>query len=116
MNSQLSEVSQPKPLSDRALVDQNAHYQGTGGVSQGNRSAGFVPAFLDTETGEVYISRFANGAPAPIHLLAGLPASVVTKRTTSGGVLEVAASVIAGFVCQGAFYTREQAASAVAYV
>jgi hypothetical protein len=57
------------------------------------------------------ISCFADGRPAPIHLLDGLPADWVTVRGAGGRVLAVKASVVAGFIRGGRFYTRAQAAS-----
>lgn len=96
-----------------ALRDQNDRYCGTGGVSDGNRSLGFAPAFLDTDTGEIHRARFGNGQPAPCHILDGLPAPLVCERGACGRVLAVKASVVAGFVCDGRFLTRAEAAEAV---
>lgn len=101
-------------LTGRQLRDQNRRFEGTGGVSEGNRSQGFLPAFLDTRTGQVYPSRFADGRPAPIHVLDGLPLELVVRHERSGAVRGVKGSVIAGFVLDGCFYTREQAKEAVA--
>ncbi len=100
-------------LNQQVLKDQNRQYRGTGGVSQENRSSGFSPVFQDTKTRIIYLSRFANGRVAPMHILDGLPDVLITKRTTSGHVSETLKSVVAGFVCDGCFYTREQAAKAV---
>ncbi len=97
-------------LTTRALRQQNLAFKGTGGVSGGNRSQGFAPAFLDTETGRVYPARFADGRPAPMHLLDGLPQELIVSRDTASGCLAVKRSVVAGFVQAGQFYTREQAA------
>lgn len=101
-------------LSRATLKHQNCVFKGTGGVSAENRCCGFAPAFLDTETGAVYLARFADGRPAPMHLLEGLPAEVVVTRSAAGEVTGVKASVIAGFVRRDKFYTRAQAAAAVA--
>ena len=60
-------------LSARTLRQQNRAFRGTGGVSAENRALGFAPAFLDTQTGAVYRACFADGRPAPMHLLEGLP-------------------------------------------
>ena len=59
------------------------------------------------------ISRFVNGTTAPLHILEGLPEAWVVARDASGQVTAVKDSVIAGFLRQGKFYTREQAAQAV---
>jgi hypothetical protein len=96
----------------QSLRQQNAVHAGTGGVSRKNRSLGFRPAFLDFDTQTIYLSRFADGRPAPFHLLDGLPNEIVVDRTLCGRVAAVKASVIAGFVRDGFFFTREQAARA----
>ena len=100
-------------MTHEKLRKENQVFAGTGGVSQGNRSSGFIPSFCDTETGAVQISRFKNGLPAPMHLLEGLPDEWVSERDPSGRVASLKASVIAGFLYKNSFYTREQAANAV---
>ncbi|MBK8184575.1 MAG: hypothetical protein IPK63_17540 [Candidatus Competibacteraceae bacterium] len=100
-------------LTPARLRKDNVIFAGTGGVSQGNRSSGFLPAFYDAESGSVEVARFSNGAPAPIHLLEGLPEAWVKQRRPSGQVIAVKDSVIAGFLRQGRFYTREQAGHAM---
>ena len=101
-------------LSGRELQVQNAEYAGTAGVSRNNRGAGFVPAYRNTETGQTVISRFSDGRPSPVHVLDGLPEAWVSARDASGGVRKVSMHVIAGFVRDGVFYTREAAARVVA--
>jgi len=96
----------PEQLELETLV-----HVGTGGVSRENRHRGFLPAFFDSETGRSVLSRFADGRLAPVHLLDGVPAEWVVARDRAGRVRKVKASVIAGFVLDGWFYTREQAAS-----
>jgi hypothetical protein len=49
---------------------------------------------------------------APIHLLCGLPAEWVVSRDAAGGVSAVKPSIVAGFLRDGRFYTREEAARA----
>lgn len=104
-----------KPLmSEERLHHENLQHVGTGGRSAENRDLGFRPAFLDFETQTIYLSRFANGRPAPFHLLDGLPEEIVVDRAPSGRVLAAKATVIAGFVRNGYFYTRTAAARAAA--
>lgn len=98
----------------KALQHQNLAFAGTAGVSKQNRKRGFVPGFYDRATGQVYISRNADGHPAPVHLLDGLPDKLVVARTHSGQVAAIKGTVIAGFVLDGEFYTREQAAHMLA--
>lgn len=102
-------------LSVRALVRQNQAYRGSSGVSAGNRVHGFRPAFLDQVTGTAYLSRFATGYAAPVHVLDGLPDELVTRRNTRGSVTAVRTGVIAGFLRDDVFYTREQAAIALSH-
>ena len=100
-------------LTPHSLRQQNQVFQGSGGVSAANRSSGFSPAFLDTETGIIYLSRFTNGRQAPMHLLDGLPDEVVVARRESGAVSAVKPTVTAGFWRRRRFFTREQAARAL---
>lgn len=95
------------------LERENETHRGGGGVSIENRSLGFVPAFMDAETGAVYRSRFADGRPAPIHLLDGLPEGVVITRTREGRVVRVKQSIASGFARDGRFFTREEASRLV---
>ncbi len=84
-----------------------------GARSQENRRFGFRPAFFDAATGTVYDSCFADGRPAPVHVLDGLPDEVVAERDSGGEVIAARESVVAGFVRHGCFYSREEAAVAV---
>ena len=88
-----------RQMTQQVLERENVAFQNTGGRSQENSGAGFRPAFQGAE-GTVYESRFANGALAPCHLIDGLPT-------------EVRGSVVSGFVRNGQFFTREEAARAV---
>lgn len=111
----LSDYVRPpkRSLSVAVLKEQNKHFCGTGGCSQENSGEGFRPAFKDTGTGVIYLSCFADGRLAPLHLLDGLPTEVVIARDNNGRVIAVKDSVIAGFVREGQFYTRAEAAAAV---
>ncbi len=102
-------------MTTRALAIQNRQFLGTGGVSSENRALGFVPGFLDRETGYIYRSCAADGCPAPIHHMGGLPDVLVTARDAAGRVVAVKASVVAGFILDESFYTREQVADALSY-
>jgi hypothetical protein len=94
-------------LDHDGLRQENRAFRGTAGVSATCRGGGFIPAFLDRETGRVYVSRLADGQPAPFHTLEGLPDEVVVKREASGRVIRVKHSLISGFEKSGVFYTRE---------
>ena len=110
-NSNPATYSSVSPLTPRSLKTENRQFAGTRGVSQENRSTGFVPAFIDHRTGKVYLSRFANGRQAPVHLLDGLPDELVLQRSDSGRVLAVRDTLESGFVRNSRFYTRSQAAA-----
>ncbi len=99
-------------LCRQKLRRENALFRGTRGVSENNRSLGFRPAYLNTATGETVVSRFADGTVAPVHVLDGLPEDWVIARDRSGNVLKVLATILAGFLRGGRFYTREAAARA----
>src|SRR5437667_2525773 len=103
-------------MSELRLEQENVVFHGTGGRSQENGSSGFLPAFFDVQTETIYPSRFADGRPAPFHMLDGLPEEVVVTRSASGRAATVKASVISGFIRDGLFYTREAAAAAVAHL
>lgn len=100
-------------MTTEALKTENQIFWGTGGRSEENRSVGFRPAFMDTQSNRVYPSRFADGRPAPFHLLDGLPDEVVMARDVSGRVAAIKSSVVSGFLRMGRFFTREEAAAAV---
>ena len=95
------------------LRKENLNYSGTGGVSEENKSQGFLPAFMDVLSGDVVLSRFRNGVLAPFHTLDGLPEPWVIARDVHGHVTEIKSSVVSGFVRLGQFFTREEAAALV---
>lgn len=100
-------------LSKRYLELEQAANRGSGGVSSDNRHLGFVPAFMDTCTGKVYPCMFADGRPAAVHVLDGLPDELVVARDRYGRPSHVVGTMIAGFSLESRFYTREQAAAQV---
>jgi hypothetical protein len=95
------------------LTGENLAFAGTGGVSPGNRRAGFRPAFRDQASGRVERARFADGTPAPMHVLDGVPADWVQSRDADGRPCSLREGIVAGFVREGRFYTREEAAALV---
>jgi hypothetical protein len=101
-------------MNEGLMQQENAASDATGGVSSGNAALGFRPAFLDSATFLVYPSRFADGSPAPFHLLDGLPDELVADRSFSGRVVRAKATLVSGFERGGFFYTRAAAARACA--
>jgi hypothetical protein len=97
-------------MSREVLKRENKRHAGTGGRSQENAGLGFAPAFLDYATCTIHPSRFANGAPAPFHMLDGLPDEAVAMRSPCGRVIAAKATLISGFERGGFFYTRTAAA------
>ena len=102
------------PLSGAELRRQNCIFGNSGGVSAANREQGFVPAFLDRDTGAVYRARYRDGTLAPMHILDGLPGSLVVSRDFQGRATQLKESVEAGFLRGGRFFTRSEAVRAVA--
>lgn len=100
-----------RQLTQHVLERETEAFRGSGGISQENRGLGFRPAFLDQRTRAVYPSLFADGRPAPFHLIDGLPHEAIEGWDGSGRPKIAKASVIAGFVRDGRFYTREEAAA-----
>lgn len=89
------------------LEYENELYANSGGISQNNANAHFIPAFKNIDTGEIALSRYSNGKTAPFHLMDGLPDTWVktTNKTT-----DLKASIISGFVRLGRFFDRQEAA------
>lgn len=96
------------------LVEENREFADTSGISQNNSAAGFVPAFKNSESGEVEISRFCDGRLAPFHMIDGLPEHWIAEWDHQGRAIEIKSSVISGFVRLGEFFTRQEAADTVA--
>lgn len=93
------------------LRRENRVFADTLGTSPRNRSDGFLPAFLDTETGRVELARFADGRVAPMHLIDGLPREWAEDVDAAGRIVAVKSSVVSGFVREGCFFTRAQLAA-----
>lgn len=102
-------------LTEMSLRDENVLYAGTRGISQNNKSFGFLPGYLNRCSGECVLSRFSDGSPAPVHLLDGLPDTWIRERDERGKVKAVAPEVVSGFIRDGRFYTREEASKAAAH-
>ena len=101
-------------MSAALLLIENLAHQGTGGRSAGNRELGFRPAFYDTATAAIHLSRYRDGRPAPFHLLDGLPEEAVLVRAGCGRVVAAKSTLVSGFERHGFFYTRSAAAKAAA--
>ena len=100
-------------LTQEDVAEQSQAYRGTGGVSEENRAFGFLPAFLDRESGRIHLSCDARGVPSAVHQFDGFPGDWVVARDQHGKPCAVKASVEAGFVREGYFFTREQAAQLI---
>lgn len=96
------------------LQVENQRFRGTGGRSEENHGLGFRPAFMDTDTHAVYASCFVDGRTTAFHLIDGLPDAVIVGRNSLGSAATIKASVVSGFVRQGRFYSRDEAARYVA--
>lgn len=87
-----------QPLNDVRALCEESH------------AADFRPAFLDTHTGSIYLSRFLNGQIAPMHFLDALPSNLIESDPSGGQAIRLKAFVIAGYVTKDQFYTRDEAA------
>lgn len=113
LDADLKQVQVDDLFDHESLRQENKRYRGTPGISEECRGCGFVPAFRDTDTGEVYLSRYADGRPAPCHVLEGLPDSVIITRLADGTVESVKQGLQSGFVKSGVFFTRDEAIECV---
>lgn len=89
-------------------------YEDSGATSTHCRPFGFRPAFYDTDSRTIHLSRFADGRLAPIHLLDGLPDNVVISRDATGRIEAVLETIVSGFEMYGRFYTRDEVSSMLA--
>ncbi|MBV1876198.1 MAG: hypothetical protein KUG79_01020 [Pseudomonadales bacterium] len=95
----------------KALFRQNVKYARTNGVSTVNGKQQFYPAFRDEITGRVELARFRNGDAAPMHLICGLPEDWAVSHDEYGLINKVKRSITAGFLREGVFFTRLEAAA-----
>ncbi len=66
-----------------------------------NTQLQLLPAFLDMRSGKVYLSQFANGDLAPVHVYDGLPDKILLRNDMK---------LVSGFILNGQFLTHQQAA------
>lgn len=81
-------------------VHQQEQLEYQGATSESVPNSQLQPAFYDMETGRTYLSVYADGRTAPIHILDGLPTDVQWRADIN---------IISGFVLENRFLTREQA-------
>lgn len=98
-------------MNNKTLRFENLAFGGTNGVSQNNASAGFAPAFLNSKSGRIVISRTKGGCPAPIHLIDWLPEEWAESTREDGSIEKLIPEIVSGFSRNGRFYTREETAS-----
>jgi hypothetical protein len=104
-----AELKRKGLLSSHCLKEENARFANSPGISVNNRDEGFVPAFQNNRNGCCRISRFADGRPAPIHILEGLPEEWIEARESNGQAIRACRQIVSGFVRNGRFYTRGEA-------
>ncbi len=92
-------------LTPNDLRIQNEEYLGTDGRSEENRHVDFVPVFMDRDTNIVYSSKFESGRTAPFYCIDGLPENAFTDDE----IPSLKPNVIAGFMREGKFFTRDEA-------
>ena len=96
-------------MDSRSLKMQHSVDAGTHVESNTAGASGFRPACLDKATGRVEVARLRNGKPAPAHLIAWLPRQWAAAMQADGSIVRVREGIIAGYVRDGVFLTREQA-------
>ncbi len=104
-------IDMNRPLSPTVLAEENRRFADTRGVSTNCASMRFLPAFRDSVSGETHLSLLPDGSVAPLHLLDTLPEHWVLERDFRQRITAVRSSIVAGFVRNGKFYTRDQLAS-----
>jgi len=97
-------------LTEERLRRENLAFAGTAGVSAASSRRRLRPAFRDPVSGRVEVARYEDGRPAPVHIICGLPAEWVSERDAQGHITAIRSDIESGFVRDGVFYTREEAA------
>ena len=97
-------------LTEDRLTQENERFADTAAVSANNAHLNYQPAFRDSITGRIELARFDDGRLAPLHLLTALPDEWVTERDADGQISAVHSHIVAGFVRNDVFFTREQLA------
>lgn len=98
------------PSNSGILLKQNHRHRGTGGTSQNNKKFKFSPAFFDSSSKTIYLSCYADGKPAPIHMLDGLPKKLLKNRTITDSLINAKNALVSGYISGHKFLTRQQAA------
>ena len=102
-------------LTQLSLNDENVLYGRTRQARSEDRLPGLVPGYRNQRTGELARSRYADGTPAPVHLLDGLPDHWIAERDADGRVIRARTDIEAGFLRSGRFYNRDEAARIAAH-
>lgn len=95
-----------------AVARASLAFRGSCGESEVACRHAFVPAFRNSRDGCVEIAKLADGNPAAMHLISHLPGEWAARCDAQGNVLELIAGIEAGFVRDGQFYSRAEAAAA----
>ena len=100
------------PNDQLAVRSASQAFRGTCGESLEAVRHRFLPAFIDLKDGRVELARLADGQPAPMHLICHLPLEWAVQCDAQGHVIELKDSIEAGFVRDGRYFSREEAAAA----
>lgn len=92
-------------LNPTQVDSQYINYKQSGPALFSDASFGFMPAFMDVFSEEVHLATYADGIPAVLHVLEGLPAKWIAEWGEDGRPNSVRTGVIAGFMRGGCFYT-----------
>jgi hypothetical protein len=108
----MSRPSLAQKRTQESVQQESVEFAGTCGESATATQSRFHPAFRNEADGRVEVARMPNGQPAAMHLISALPESWAAKLDDDGHVVELIEGIVAGFVRDGRFYTREEAAAA----
>ena len=102
--------SHREPGNEPGSKQDNGTHKGVAG-STTQPPPDFVPAYYDSETETVYLSRYSNGKQAPVHVLDTIPEELLqqNREHEAAHQSEPSPRLIVGFVHNNRFYTRAQA-------
>lgn len=89
------------------VLEQRKLYNKMPGVSFGNLCFGFLPAFMDAQSGETHIAVNDDGSISLTHTMDNLPLEWVKNWDETGHAIELLDSIQAGFLRGTDFYTLD---------
>ncbi len=75
-------------------------------VDHESNEIALLPAFMNSEDGEIELARMRNGQPALEHLIEWLPIEWADVIEMDGAIRELRPGIIAGYVKNGLFISK----------